>query len=88
MRIGNAHDLGNYVRDQRHAAGLNQADLAARAAVSRRWLAGLEAGKSSAEVGLFLRVVAALGQYVDVRPNPSTGIDLDAYLERFGGDDS
>ena len=88
MRLGTADDLGNYIRDRRLAVGLNQVDLAARAAVSRRWLIGLEAGKPSAEVGLVLRVIAALGQYVDVRPNPSTDIDLDAYLQSFDDDAS
>jgi HTH-type transcriptional regulator/antitoxin HipB len=85
MRIGNARDLGGYVRDQRRAAGLNQTDLAARAAVSRRWLSDLEAGKSTVEVGLVLRVISALGQVVDVRPDPTTDFDLDDYLKRFGG---
>lgn len=86
MRINNARDLGTYVRDQRRAGGLSQNDLAARAAVSRRWLAALEAGKASAEVGLVLRVVTALGQYLDIRPDPATEFDLDTYLQRFDGD--
>jgi HTH-type transcriptional regulator/antitoxin HipB len=86
MRIGNARDLGAYVRDQRRAAGLSQEALATRAGVSRRWLTGLEAGKPSAEVGLVLRVIAALGQYADVRPDPATDFDLDTYLDRFGAD--
>lgn len=86
MRIGSTHELGIYVRDQRRAAGLNQADLAARAAVSRRWLSDLEAGKPTVEVGLVLRVFAALGQLVDVRPDPTTDFDLDNYLKRFDGE--
>jgi y4mF family transcriptional regulator len=85
MRIGNARDLGRYVRDRRRAAGLSQQDLATKAIVSRRWLSELESGKPTAEVGLILKVVAALGLYVDLLPIPAPDIDLDAYLDNFGG---
>jgi len=87
LRISNARDLGHYVRNQRREAGLNQSDLAVRAAVSRRWLSDLEAGKPTVEVGIVLRVLAALGQLVDVRDEPTTGLDLDDYLKRFGGNE-
>jgi HTH-type transcriptional regulator/antitoxin HipB len=53
---------------------------------AQRWLSDLEAGKPTAEVGLVLRVIAALGQFVDVRPDPTTDFDLDDYLKRFGGE--
>lgn len=86
MRIGTPRDLGRYVREQRRAARLNQTDLAARASVSRRWLSDLEAGKPTAEVGLVLRVITALGQFVDVRADPTVSFDLDDYLKRFDGD--
>jgi y4mF family transcriptional regulator len=85
MRIGDAHDLGRYVRDQRRAAGLTQADLATRALVSRRWLSDLESGKATAEIGLVLKVVAPLGLYVDVQPVPPPEIDLDELLDNLGG---
>ena len=86
MRIGNARDLGRYVRDRRRTAGLSQESLASKAQVSRRWLSELESGKPTAEVGLILRVVTALGLYVDLLPVPAPEIDLDAYLDTFGGD--
>ncbi|GID30221.1 helix-turn-helix domain-containing protein [Paractinoplanes brasiliensis] len=85
MRLSNADDLGVYLRERRHAASMTQAQLAARARVSRRWLTDLEAGKATAEVGLVFRVVAALGLFIDVRPEPESDFDLDAYLDSFGG---
>jgi y4mF family transcriptional regulator len=78
MRVGNAADLGRYLRGQRRAAGLSQTDLAARAAVSRRWLSDLEQGKSTAEIGLIFKVIAALNLHLDCRPAPIPEIDLDA----------
>ncbi len=68
MRLSNSEDLGRYVRDRRRAAGFSQTDLATRAAVSRRWLSDLEAGKATAEVGLVFKVTAALGLYLDAKP--------------------
>jgi HTH-type transcriptional regulator / antitoxin HipB len=85
MRVGNPRDLGRYIRDQRREAALTQIELAARAAVSRRWLSDLEAGKSTAEVGLVLKVVAALGLMVDIRAAPQPEIDLDQMLDNLGG---
>ncbi|MFF5296961.1 helix-turn-helix domain-containing protein [Paractinoplanes globisporus] len=86
MRLSSAQDLGRYVRDRRRAAGLSQADLAARATVSRRWLSDLELGKPTVELGLVFKVTSALGLYVDCRPEPEPEIDLDAYLDSLGGE--
>jgi HTH-type transcriptional regulator/antitoxin HipB len=86
MRLGNARDLGRFVRDRRRAAGLTQTDLASRAAVSRRWLADLEGGKATVEVGLVFKVISALGMFLDARPEPTPEIDIDAYLDSFRGD--
>jgi len=70
---------------------LTQAGLSARAQVSRRWLADLEAGKATAEVGLVFKVVHALGLsvLVDRVATGPDGIDLDDVLARYGrpGDD-
>jgi HTH-type transcriptional regulator / antitoxin HipB len=85
MRLSNADDLALYLRERRHAASMTQAELAARAGVSRRWLASLEAGKPTAEVGLVFRVIAALGLFLDARPEPEPDFDLDAYLDSLGG---
>ena len=85
MRIGNARDLGLYIRDRRRAAQLSQQDLATESRVSRRWLSDLESGKPTAEVGLIFKVISALGLYVDLQPSPPPEIDLDAYLDNLGG---
>jgi HTH-type transcriptional regulator/antitoxin HipB len=76
VRIGDAHDLGGCLRDQRRRAGLSQTELCERARVSRRWLSDLEAGKPTAEVGLVLRVVAALDLMVELQPASPREIDL------------
>jgi HTH-type transcriptional regulator/antitoxin HipB len=65
-------DIGALVRDRRQAAGLTQTALAEQAGVSRRWLAAIEAGKPGAEIGLLLRVLAALGTRLDATPDRST----------------
>jgi y4mF family transcriptional regulator len=82
MRLNNARDLGLYVRDRRRLLGLTQADLAASAQVSRRWLSDLEAGKPTAEVGLVFKVLHALDVALDASPNElgPDDIDLDAVL--------
>jgi transcriptional regulator with XRE-family HTH domain len=88
MRLSNSDDLGRYVRVRRRAAGYSQTTLATRAAVSRRWLSDLEAGKPTAEIGLVFQVIAALGLFLDARPELTPEIDLDAYLDSLGGDRS
>jgi HTH-type transcriptional regulator / antitoxin HipB len=82
MRITNARELGQYVRERRRLHRQTQADLAAAAAVSRRWLADLEAGKPTVEIGLVFRTLATLELVFDVRPRSSTPgvIDLDEHL--------
>lgn len=86
MRIANPQDLGLYVRERRHDLGRTQLELSTLAGVSRRWLAGLEAGKPTVEVGLVLKTLAALGLVVDVQvfvPSPDT-VDLDEVLAAYG----
>jgi len=54
--------------------------------VSRRWLSDLEAGKATAEIGLVLRTLDALGIELDASPillEPGE-IDLDALLGNSG----
>jgi HTH-type transcriptional regulator/antitoxin HipB len=63
--IRTTRDLGAAVRRRRRELGLNQADLAAHAGVSRPWISSLEGGKRTAEVGLVLSVLSALE--LDVR---------------------
>lgn len=88
MRIASARDLGLLVRQSREDRGQTQAQLAAEAGVSRRWLSGLEAGKATAEVGLVLRTLHALGLGLTTyaaaaRPGD---IDLDTLFDDPGPD--
>ncbi len=83
MRLNTTQDLGEHVRQTRRALGLNQTELAKRAAVSRRWLSDLETGKPTVEAGLIFQVFAALGLYLEANPEPPAELDLDAYLATF-----
>ncbi len=86
MRIIDAADLGGLIRAQRRELGLTQADLATKAGVSRRWLSDVEAGKDSAEFGLVMRTLRALGMFVDIKATSrQAGIDLDDVLARHTG---
>jgi y4mF family transcriptional regulator len=86
MEIHSTRDLAAAVRGRRTDLGLNQADLARKAGVSRKWLVDLEAGKATAEIGLVIRVLEQLGFSVDLssgrsRPVSKHAVDLDALLE-------
>jgi len=48
------------VRSERMARSWTQEDLAQRIGVSRRWVGRFETGKSTAEIGLVLRVLNVL----------------------------
>lgn len=87
MRIATPHELGRYVRERRLDRGETQAAVAAAAGVSRRWLANLEAGKPTAEIGLVFRTLAALDLLIDARPTDSVPghFDLDQYLRTLSG---
>lgn len=86
MRLNTPRDLGLYIRDRRRALDLTQAGLAASAEVSRRWLSELEAGKSTAEVGLVFKVLHALDVRLDAAPEERgpDDIDLDDLLRLPG----
>lgn len=80
MRIASARDLGLAIRQARQDSGQTQAGLAAAAGVSRRWLSDLEAGKATAEFGLILRTLDALGLGLDAFPVAPAPGELDARL--------
>jgi len=87
VRIVNARDLGLYIRDRRRDLKLTQAGLAAAAGVSRRWLLSVESGKPTAEIGLVLRTLHALGLMLDAQPESASpgAIDLDELLASMKG---
>lgn len=61
MIIRTAADLGAAIRARRVALRIDQAGLARRVGVARQWVVKIESGKSTAEVGLALRALNALG---------------------------
>ncbi|GAC1611777.1 MAG: hypothetical protein NVS3B26_28020 [Mycobacteriales bacterium] len=91
MQVATAADVGRLVKAARNRRAMTQADLAAAAGVSRRWLVDLEAGKPRAELDLALTVLAVLGigLHTDTPETPrdspagstaSADVDLDEHL--------
>lgn len=64
----NPATLGALVRETREAAGLTQTQLAERIGASRFWVAAFEKGKPSAELGLALKAIQALGLSIRIQP--------------------
>ena len=88
MQIRTPQDIGAIVRESRQHAGLDQAELARRAGVSRQWLVEMERGKPRAEIGLILRVFNALGLPLQSGSAPyvagvaeAPGPDIDAIVD-------
>lgn len=77
-------ELASAVRAERKRLGLSQSVLAERAGVGREWMIGLEKGKATAEIGLVLRTLRALGLTVQLDSKPempeSKRINLDELL--------
>jgi HTH-type transcriptional regulator / antitoxin HipB len=83
VEIVNPRDLGLYVRQRRQDNRYSQERLARAAGVSRRWLSDLEAGKPTAEIGLVLNTLHALGVVFDAVPSEeyhADRLDLDDVL--------
>jgi HTH-type transcriptional regulator/antitoxin HipB len=90
MKIRSINDFAGAVRGRRKDLGLSQAELAARAGTSRKWVYQFEAGKPTAELRLILRVLDALGLGLDVTHGERTAegqsaTDLDALIEEHRG---
>jgi HTH-type transcriptional regulator/antitoxin HipB len=68
MRIRSPKELGGFLKDTRRKAGLSQTELASRLNASQKWISGVENGKASAEVGMVLRLLEALGAELDLHP--------------------
>ena len=88
MTVRSIGDLAAAVRGRRKDLGMNQAELARSAGVSRKWIYEFEAGKPTAELSLLLRVLDELGLALDVAPRPDVPasgdaetVDLDMLLD-------
>jgi HTH-type transcriptional regulator / antitoxin HipB len=88
--INSILDLSSLARGRRQTLGLSQAELAARANVSRQWISAFESGRPGSELRLILRLLEALELRLSVDPlddaqddlkAPSDTVDLDALLE-------
>jgi HTH-type transcriptional regulator/antitoxin HipB len=77
MQIRTAKDIGALIRDQRKNQKLDQAELAKKVGVNRRWVLEVERGKPRAEIGLVLKTLDALGL--------TLSIELEAAARRRGG---
>jgi DNA-binding XRE family transcriptional regulator len=64
----NSAAVGALVRQARLAAGITQSELARRVGASRFWVAAFEKGKPSAELGLALKAIHALGLAIRIEP--------------------
>jgi HTH-type transcriptional regulator / antitoxin HipB len=72
MQVHTTRELGELVRNRRHALGLTQGALAARIGSTRQWVIALEAGRPRLELGLTLRALASLGVTLDLRVNDTS----------------
>jgi len=91
MLLKTAKEIGAYVREQRKLLGWTQQELANKVGVQRLWLVQFEKGKSSAQLGLALRTLKALGISLSAslnKKNPESSrqnkdlIDLAKILDR------
>jgi len=72
MRVKTIRDLGSFVRSERRAQGMTQADLAARLGVSRDWVVRLEQGHPRLEAQRVLDALVMLGATLDLAPGRPT----------------
>jgi y4mF family transcriptional regulator len=70
QRIVTSAEIGDLVRTTRKATGLRQDELAGAAGVGLRFIVDLEAGKTTAQLGKTLQVLAALGCSIEIAPPP------------------
>jgi HTH-type transcriptional regulator / antitoxin HipB len=92
MDVRTLRDLAAITRGRRRELRLSQAELAARARVSRQWVSAFESGKATAEIGLVIRLLDALDLRLTVAEEgastPLRGpapVDLDALLDEQQG---
>ena len=87
MHVRTPRELGAAIRGQRRRLGLTQVELARAVGVTRAWIIAIEQGKRSAELGLVMKTVAALGLVADITNTPvaQSGIDLDDLLDNGVG---
>ncbi len=77
MRIRTVNELGVAIRRLRKERGWTQDELAEQAGISRRTLVALEGGSPRGEIGIVVRVIAALDRELAIdEGSGSAGDDL------------
>jgi HTH-type transcriptional regulator / antitoxin HipB len=66
MKIHSVADVSAAVRGRRVDRRLSQSELAVDSGISRKWISEFEAGKTTAEFGLVVRVLEALGMSLEL----------------------
>jgi HTH-type transcriptional regulator / antitoxin HipB len=66
VRVRSVADVASAVRGRRIDLKLSQSALAARTGISRKWISEFEAGKTTAEFALVIRVLEGLGLKLDL----------------------
>ena len=80
--IKRPHELGAALRAVRRQQGLSQADLAARAGTSRRWVCDTENGKVPLGIKLLCQLVHHLGYEIELVPAPPPpDVDLEDHIQ-------
>lgn len=75
MRIRTVNELGAMVRRLRKQRGWTQDELAERAGISRRTLVAMEHGNPRGEIGIVVRVIAALDRELAIDERSSGNAD-------------
>lgn len=76
MRVYSMADVAAAVRGRRLDRGLSQSELAQRCGVSRKWISEFEAGKTTAEFALVLRVLEGLGLVMELSEDIDAGVAM------------
>ncbi|MDQ1671606.1 MAG: helix-turn-helix protein [Frankiaceae bacterium] len=77
MQVQTIAALGAGLRAARRARGLTQGELAARAGLSRQWVAGLEAGHVNASFDVIARLVEVLDLRLTLT-DPAAGPEVES----------
>jgi HTH-type transcriptional regulator/antitoxin HipB len=93
VQVRTAKEIGTFIRDQRKRQKLDQATLASRIGVNRRWVMEVERGKPRAEIDLVLKALEALGLSLSVDLHDVTSptadaldiVDIDAIVRKAKG---
>ena len=79
--IKRPYELAAALRDMRRQQGLTQAELAALAGTSRRWVCDAENGKVPLGIKLMCQLIHHLGYQIELVPAPAPTVDLDAHIQ-------